>query len=701
MENEVNKREVLYNILDEESNISLTKVIYAGNIVGKFNTWKVEQEYLNLNKDKSVEIYYTFPLKAGATVTSFTATIGDKVIKGVVKEKQQANKEYQHAIAKGDSAYMMERFDSNIFKLSLGRVMPDELVKISISYIEMCDVYDNQIDILVPTLVGQRYNDVVSNSLAREDKVSYTCDFIVNIEENLSVKDVNSSSHKIKVINNKQVVSLNNRLNRDFKLEIELNKEFKTTALVNGQYLLIDLMPKLEEPKERVQKKYVFVIDRSGSMRGRNINAVKDLLKAVLTQLEADDLIEIISFGNHHVSLFNSLKTVRNVRAELNDYISTLYANMGGTELLSALEMSLSYSNDADIILITDGQVGNEDYICNRIANIIQNNHLFLFGLDMNVNASFLDKIAKVGHGKAYYFASDENNFTKKLIRTFSNINGVISSKVKLTTNNKELDRYIYSDTLFNYEYWTAILKLESLTEDIVITIDDTPIVIKNEKIIATDLELNKVFATCKIGYYESLMSRNFNKTKGYQDLIVEIAIENQIDSKHTAFLAINERDDKVYDMPQIEETLIEHSFDRDIVVDCFEYHESYDEVVLQAFQIKEDQLEPMADRFELKTPTSIKKTNRTLKVNLNELIEAIKSPDTFKVIKSPDSYKERVVLILSLILEINIKIRAIDSNKTISNEVKTLINKIKSMDEGIYNQLFNGVQETIKALFI
>ncbi|MCF7930239.1 MAG: VIT and VWA domain-containing protein, partial [Acholeplasmataceae bacterium] len=553
---------MLYNILDEESNISLTKVIYAGNIVGKFNTWKVEQEYLNLNKDKSIEIYYTFPLKANATVTSFIATIGDKVIKGVVKEKQQANKEYQHAIAKGDSAYLMERFDSNIFKLSLGRVMPDELIKITINYIEMCDVYDNQIDILVPTLVGQRYNDVISNSLAREDKVSYTCDFIVNIEENLSVKDVNSSSHKIKVINDKQVISLNNRLNRDFKLAIELNKEFKTTALVNGQYLLIDLMPKLQEPNERVQKKYVFVIDRSGSMEGRNINAVKDLLKAVLAQLEVDDLIEIISFGRHHIALFNSLKIVRNVRRELNDYISTLSADMGGTELLSALEASLLYSNDANIILITDGQVGNEDYICDRIANKIQNNHLFLFGLDMNVNASFLDKISKVGHGKAYYFAPDEDNYTNKLIRAFSNINGAISAKVKLTTNDKELDRYIYSDTLFNYEYWTAILKLDSLTEDIVITVDGTPVVIKKEEIKTTDLELNKVFATCKIGYYESLMNRDLIKTEGYQALIVKIAIENQIDSKYTSFLAINERDNKVYDVPQIEETPVEHSFD-------------------------------------------------------------------------------------------------------------------------------------------
>ena len=677
MEKKVIQKEVQYNILDQESNISLTKVIYTGNIVGKFNTWKVEQEYLNLNKDKSVEIYYTFPLKAGATVTSFIATIGDKVLKGIVKDKQQANQEYQHAIAKGDSAYLMERLDSNIFKLSLGRVLPDELVKITISYIEMCDVYDNQIDLFVPTLVGQRYDDVVSNSLLREGKVSYTCDFFVNVEENLSVKDVNSSSHKIKVINNKQIVSLNNRLNRDFKLAIELNKEFKTTALVNGQYLFIDFMPKLNEPKERVQKKYVFVIDRSGSMQGRNIDAVKDLLKAVLAQLEADDLIEIISFGTYHNALFKSLNTVSNVRTELKEYISELSADMGGTELLGALQASLTYSNDANIIIITDGQVGNEDYICNQIAHKIQNNHLFLFGLDMNVNTSFLDKISKVGHGKAYYFAPDEGNYTNKLIRAFSNINGTISSQVKLTTRNKELDRYIYSDTLFNDEYWTAILKLESFTEDIVITVDGTPVVIKKEEIKTTALELNKVFATCKIGYYESLISRKFIKTEGYKDLIVKMAIENQIDSKYTSFLAINERDNKVYDVPQIEETPIEHSFDLDTIVDCFESPHShyatsrYESIVLE---------------HEEKIRLELEENIDNLKYKLDKLIEALE--------------KNNVLNLISLISEINNIIKALDANIKISYRVKRLIGLIKIKSGFIYNQLFDGVQETIKRLF-
>ena len=675
MKNEVNKQEVLYNILDEDSNISLTKVTYTGNIVGKFNTWRVEQEYLNLNKDKSVEIYYTFPLKASATVTSFKATIGDKELTGLVKEKQQAHKEYQQAIARGDSAYLMENCDSNIFKISLGRVMPDELVKITISYIETCDAYDNQIDILLPTLIGQRYNDVISNKLIRENKTSYTCDFLVNIEDNLSVKDVNSPSHTIKVMNNKQIISLNNRVNRDFKLEIKLNDEFKTTALINGQYLLVDLMPKLDEPKEITQKKYVFVVDRSGSMEGRNINAVKDLLKAAIAQLESNDLIEIVSFGSRYVALFNSLKSISSVRKELKEYINLLTADMGGTEILGALNKSLTYSDDANIILITDGQVSNEDYICNQVIKDIKSNHLFLFGLDMNVNASFLDKIAKAGRGKAYYFAPDENNYASKLIRAFSNINGAISSKVLLTTKNKELDRYVYSDTIFNFEYWTSILKLESFDEDIIVTVDGKPIVIKKEEIKPTNIELSKVFATCKIGYYESLMNRDLVNAEGYQDLIVNIAIENQIDSIYTSFLAVNERDHKVYDIPQIEETPVMNSFDSYSAMDMFSP---------QLVEIEGNYF-AYADPSQYE-PFDYDENEETLEIKLLELIDAIESGE-FKTIKS-------------LILEINDIIKKISSEDAISITTIELINEVKSLDTWVYDQLLKGVQEEIKTLF-
>ncbi|MCF7930482.1 MAG: hypothetical protein K9L02_03110, partial [Acholeplasmataceae bacterium] len=160
--------------------------------------------------------------------------------------------------------------------------------------------------------------------------------------------------------------------------------------------------------------------------------------------------------------------------------------------------------------------------------------------------------------------------------------------------------------------------------------------------------------------------------------LIVKIAIENQIDSKYTSFLAINERDNKVYDVPQIEETPVEHSFDYNIVADRFEYPVCHDLGV--------SRFEPLADRFDYKTSRRLEKTLILLENKLNKFIEAIKSNDVMKFV--------------SLMLEINKIILGLDLNITISNEIETLIYEIKSIDEWIYNQLFNGVKETIKDLF-
>ena len=222
------------------------------------------------------------------------------------------------------------------------------------------------------------------------------------------------------------------------------------------------------------------------------------------------------------------------------------------------------------------------------------------------------------------------------------------------------------------------MLKIESFTENIVISIDNIPKIIKKEEIKDTNIELDKIFATCKIGYYESLMSRSNINTEGYQDLIVKMAIENQIDSKYTSFLAINQRDNKVYDIPQIEETPIEHSFDihMDMVVDRFE-------PVRRMFEPPKEIFKTLS----FKDAISFEDNMDILQKKLNQLVEKL----LFKNIKKPRA----------LIPEINEIIKTLDLNDVISKEIRRLVYLIKLTSESVYNQIFVGVEESFKNLFI
>src|SRR6185312_9802823 len=75
----------------------------------------------------------------------------------------------------------------------------------------------------------------------------------------------------------------------------------------------------------------------------------------------------------------------------------------GGTEiadpLASALDMLAGGYDDRErvVVLITDGQVGNEDHVLRTLAARVKNVRMFTLGIDQAVNAAFLLRLAGLG----------------------------------------------------------------------------------------------------------------------------------------------------------------------------------------------------------------------------------------------------------------------------------------------------------------
>jgi Vault protein inter-alpha-trypsin domain len=79
------------------------------NVVDVYTVATVAQEYYSdcsVNRD----VEYVFPLPPSAAVCSFKAVLDDtKVIKGIVKEKGEAKKEYDQAVAQGKTAGLLQQ----------------------------------------------------------------------------------------------------------------------------------------------------------------------------------------------------------------------------------------------------------------------------------------------------------------------------------------------------------------------------------------------------------------------------------------------------------------------------------------------------------------------------------------------------------------------------------------------------------------
>lgn len=125
-------------------------------ISGRFARVTVRQEYHNPHADK-IEAVYTFPLSERSGVDRMTMTIGDRVIVGEVKERQQARRIYEQARAMGRTASLLEQERPNIFTQSVANIDPGATVIIELSYVEVVPERDGEMVFSFPTVVSPRY----------------------------------------------------------------------------------------------------------------------------------------------------------------------------------------------------------------------------------------------------------------------------------------------------------------------------------------------------------------------------------------------------------------------------------------------------------------------------------------------------------------------------------------------------------------
>src|SRR5262249_27158650 len=96
---------------------------------------RVTQVFRNTTNDW-VEATYVYPLPDGGAVDTLKMVIGDRVVVGDIKERQQARVIYEQAKQNGQKAALTEQERPNIFTNSIANIGPGETVLVQIEYQE-------------------------------------------------------------------------------------------------------------------------------------------------------------------------------------------------------------------------------------------------------------------------------------------------------------------------------------------------------------------------------------------------------------------------------------------------------------------------------------------------------------------------------------------------------------------------------------
>src|SRR5258706_14400303 len=105
-----------------------------------------------------VEATYVYPLPSGGAVDTLKMVIGDRVVVGDIKERQQARAIYEQARRNGQKAALTEQERPNIFTNSVANIGPGETVLVQIEYQEPVHQSGNEFSLRVPMVVAPRYN---------------------------------------------------------------------------------------------------------------------------------------------------------------------------------------------------------------------------------------------------------------------------------------------------------------------------------------------------------------------------------------------------------------------------------------------------------------------------------------------------------------------------------------------------------------
>jgi Ca-activated chloride channel family protein len=414
------------------------------SISGYIGTVEVTQQFLNPYSQK-IEAEYVFPLPHNAAVNEFIMTIGNRRIRGIIREKKEAEQLYQEARQQGYMASLLTEEWPNVFTQRVANIEPGKEIDVDIKYLHALDYVDGWYEFVFPMVVGPRYNPSGTNSIGAAargqagasgqntevqylqpgERSTHDISLKVDVDAGVPIEAFECKTHQIASATpspERLTVSLapgDNLPNRDFVLRYRVAGDNIKSSLLTyrdergGFFSLVLYPPRELQDLKRQPLELVFVLDCSGSMEGRPIEQAKAAVQRALQLLQPGDSFQLITFSTTTSSLGERPleATPENLQNALN-YLRSLNGE-GGTEMLEGVKAALDFPHDPKrlrfVCFLTDGYIGNETEVLQAIWRRLGDSRIFSFGIGSAVNRHLLAQISQVGHGAVAYLGPKES----------------------------------------------------------------------------------------------------------------------------------------------------------------------------------------------------------------------------------------------------------------------------------------------------
>ena len=438
-----------------QGNLPLESLDVTADVSGLVAGVEVVQVFRNPFPEP-LEATYVFPLPDRAAVTGFRMAADGHVVEGVLRERGEARADYDRALAEGRRAAIAEEERPDVFTVRVGNIVPGERVTVRLTLSRPLAYEDGAAVFRFPLVVAPRYipgapldgtptgagtapdTDAVPDASRITPPVLLPgfpgparLSLAVRLDPaGLDLREIESSLHTVVREGGEDGAPLTlrlqpgERLDRDFVLRLRLAASTSLALVPDepgdgaaeaGTFTLTVVPPAAEGVRR--PRDVVLLLDRSGSMHGWKMVAARRAAARIVDSLTADDRFAVLSF-DHEVERPPRLPeglvpaTDRN-RFRAVEHLARLDAR-GGTELLRPLEQAADLLGTAEpgrdrvLVLVTDGQVGDEARILERAGGRLRGVRVHTVGIDSAVNAGFLGRLAAFGAGRCELVESED-----------------------------------------------------------------------------------------------------------------------------------------------------------------------------------------------------------------------------------------------------------------------------------------------------
>jgi Ca-activated chloride channel family protein len=447
--------------------VPLKRTELKGDVHGPLAGLRLVQTYgfTAEQSDRVVEALYRFPLPGDAAVTAVRVRFGAVEIRTELKERGQAEADYERAKQEGRQAALATRESPDVFTLRVAGIQPGEDVTVETCYVQLARADGAGWSLRLPLTTAPRYvrEDERGSPhaqgqpllLLRDPGHRFTLDLTLrgagSVDSRTHPLDVERAGEHLHVqLRGREVVP-----DRDCVLSWRPAQAQDRPALqvllhddrATGQLYFLALVapPAVRDPGRGVPREVVLLVDHSGSMEGAKWQAADWAVERFLADLGERDACDLGLFHNTTRWFAKAPRpaTPQTV-AEATQFLRQ-HRDSGGTNLGVALEQALSLQRTAGerarhVLVLTDAQVTDDGRILRLAdAEAVRPDHrrISLLCIDAAPNALLATDLAERGGGVTRFLTSapEEEDITTALDEVLADWAEPVLSGLRLEVN--------------------------------------------------------------------------------------------------------------------------------------------------------------------------------------------------------------------------------------------------------------------------